>query len=97
VRETIYAERFKHCPELNRMGANIIVNIPSSTIAGPTPLYGVEVTATDLRCGASLVAAALMADGVTTIYDIEHIERGYENLDGKLNALGAKMWKEEVE
>ena len=97
VRETIYAERFKHCPELNRMGANIIVNIPSSTIAGPTPLYGVEVTATDLRCGASLVAAALMADGVTTIYDIEHIERGYENLDGKLTALGAKMWKEEVE
>ncbi len=97
VRETIYAERFKHCPELNRMGANIRVSIPSSTIYGPTPLYGVEVTATDLRCGASLVVAGLMADGVTTIYDIEHIERGYENLVGKLNALGAKMWKEEVD
>ena len=97
IRETIYVERFKHCRELNRMGANIEVNIPRSTIHGPTPLYGYEVTATDLRCGASLVVAGLLADGITTIYDIEHIERGYENLDGKLNDLGARIWIEEVD
>ena len=55
------------------------------------------VTATDLRCGAGLVIAALMADGVTEIHDIYHIDRGYDNLDGKLAHLGAKMWREEVE
>ncbi|MDD2591285.1 MAG: UDP-N-acetylglucosamine 1-carboxyvinyltransferase [Erysipelotrichaceae bacterium] len=97
IKETIYAERFKHCIELQRMGADIDVNSPSSTIHGPTPLYGDEVKATDLRCGASLVVAGLLADGVTTIYDIEHIERGYENIDGKLKELGANIWKEEIE
>ncbi|MDD3924762.1 MAG: UDP-N-acetylglucosamine 1-carboxyvinyltransferase [Erysipelotrichaceae bacterium] len=97
IKETIYAERFKHCIELQRMGADIDVNSPSCTIHGPTPLYGDEVKATDLRCGASLVVAGLLADGVTTIYDIEHIERGYENIDGKLKELGANIWKEEIE
>ena len=97
VRETIYAERFKHCQELNRMGARIDVSVPRSMIHGPTPLYGVEVTATDLRCGAALVVAGLIAEGITTIYDIEHIERGYENLDGKINELGGHIWIEEVE
>ena len=97
VTETIYTERFKHCQELNKMGANINVMIPSSFINGPTPLSGAEVYATDLRCGACLVIAGLIADGVTTIHNIYHIERGYEHLDDKLTALGAKIWRETVE
>lgn len=97
VTETIYTERFKHCHELNKMGANINVMIPSSFINGPTPLSGAEVCATDLRCGASLVIAGLIADGITTIHDIYHIDRGYEHLDDKLTALGAKIWRETIE
>ena len=97
VTETIYTERFKHCYELNKMGADIDVRIPSGFIQGPTPLSGTNVVATDLRCGAALVIAALMADGITEIHDIYHIDRGYDNLDGKLESLGAKMWRENVE
>ena len=97
VTETIYTERFKHCQELNKMGANINVMIPSSFINGPTPLSGAVVYATDLRCGACLVIAGLIADGVTTIHNIYHIERGYEHIDEKLTALGAKIWRETVE
>lgn len=97
VTETIYTERFKHCAELNKMGADIDVHTPSAFINGKTKLHGSKVTATDLRCGAGLVIAALMADGVTEIHDIYHIDRGYDNLDGKLANLGAKMWREEVE
>lgn len=97
VTETIYTERFKHCAELNKMGANIDVHTPSAFINGKTKLHGSKVIATDLRCGAGLVIAALMADGVTEIHDIYHIDRGYDNLDGKLAHLGAKMWREEVE
>lgn len=97
VTETIYTERFKHCEELNKMGADIDVHTPSAFINGKTKLHGSKVTATDLRCGAGLVIAALMADGVTEIHDIYHIDRGYDNLDGKLAHLGAKMWREEVE
>lgn len=97
VTETIYMERFKHCAELNKMGANIDVHTPSAFINGKTKLHGSKVAATDLRCGAGLVIAALMADGVTEIHDIYHIDRGYDNLDGKLAHLGAKMWREEVE
>lgn len=96
VTETIYTERFKHCAELNKMGANIDVHTPSAFINGKTKLHGSKVTATDLRCGAGLVIAALMADGVTEIHDIYHIDRGYDKLDGKLAHLGAKMWREEV-
>ena len=97
VTETIYKERFKHCDELNKMGADIDVHEASAFIHGYTKLYGSRVRATDLRCGAALVVAGLMADGVTEIHDIYHIDRGYDNLDEKLNELGAKVWREEVE
>ena len=97
VTETIYTERFKHCQELAKMGANINVMIPSSFINGPTPLSGAEVSATDLRCGACLVIAGLIAEGTTTIRNIYHIERGYEHIDEKLSALGAKIWRETIE
>ena len=96
VTETIYPQRFKHCEQLNKMGANITVSYPRSTITGRTPLHGTDVTATDLRCGAGLVVAGLLADGITTIHDIHHIDRGYENLDGKLKDIGAKIWREYI-
>lgn len=94
VTETIYTERFKHCFELEKMGAKINVMTPSSFINGPTPLSGAEVSATDLRCGACLVIAGLIADGVTTIRNIYHIERGYEHIVEKLTAIGAQIWRE---
>ena len=96
VTETIYTERFKHCYELTKMGANIHVMTPSSFVNGPTPLSGAEVEATDLRCGACLVIAGLIADGVTTIRNIYHIERGYEHIIEKLTAIGAKIWREKL-
>jgi UDP-N-acetylglucosamine 1-carboxyvinyltransferase len=97
VKETIYIERFKHCVELQRMGADIQMIPASAIINGPTQLFGDRVTATDLRCGASLVIAGLIADGVTEIHNVHHIDRGYENLDGKLKALGADIWRETIE
>jgi len=97
VTETIYAARFKHGEQLNKMGANVIVNSPSSTIVGPTPLTGNDVKATDLRCGAALVIAGLMAKGTTTIHDIYHIDRGYEDIVSKLRALGADIYREVIE
>ena len=92
ITETIYPERFKHCEQLNLMGANTSIVVPTATIIGKTPLVGCDVRATDLRCGAGLVVAGLMAEGVTTIHDIYHIDRGYENLDGKLKDVGAHIW-----
>lgn len=97
VTETIYTERFKHCMELNKMGANINVMQASAMVNGPTKLTGCEVEATDLRCGACLVIAGLLAEGVTTIHEIYHIDRGYEDLDGKLKSLGATIWRETIE
>lgn len=95
VEDTIYPERFKHCYELTKMGANIEVRNGEADIEGPTPLGGTEVVATDLRCGAAMVVAGLIADGVTTISDIYHIDRGYSELDKKLTSLGAKIWRED--
>jgi UDP-N-acetylglucosamine 1-carboxyvinyltransferase len=89
VTDTIYKERFKHCLELQRMGANIELTSGSAFIKGPTQLYGDKVTATDLRCGACLVIAGLIADGTTEIHDVYHIDRGYDRIDDKLRALGA--------
>lgn len=99
VHETIYEERFKHCEQLNKMGANIEVDWKNAncTVHGPTKLHGARVEATDLRCGAALVVAGLMAEGVTEITNIYHIDRGYDNIDAKLNALGAQITRYEVE
>lgn len=96
VKETIYAERFKHCLELQRMGATIDLSPAQANIKGASQLYGDKVSATDLRCGASLVVAGLIAKGVTEIREVYHIDRGYDDLDGKLKALGAEIWREEV-
>jgi UDP-N-acetylglucosamine 1-carboxyvinyltransferase len=93
VTDTIYSSRFKQVDELRRMGADIKVEGQSAIINGPTPLSGAKVTASDLRAGASLVIAGLVASGLTEISEIEHIERGYEQLEAKLKGLGVKIWR----
>ncbi len=75
--------------ELLRLGANIEVSGDKAIIRGPTPLSGAEVTATDLRASASLILAGLVAKGWTVVNDVEHIDRGYENIEEKLRRLGA--------
>ena len=91
ITETIYSQRFRHCGELNKMGANISIGKSDCTINGPTQLKGCEVTATDLRCGASLIIAGLMASGTTIIHDAYHIFRGYDSIVDKLKKLGADI------
>lgn len=91
IKDTIYPERVKHLNELAKMGADVERGEDSFSIIGPTPLVGTTVTATDLRCGASLVIAALMAEGETVIKDAYHIYRGYENIKEKLKSLGADV------
>ena len=93
VKETIYVERFKHCAELNKMGAYIEVGEASSDIHGATSLHGARVQATDLRCGAALVIAGLIAEGKTEITNVYHIDRGYDNIDHKLITLGAHIYQ----
>ena len=91
VSEGIYSGRFKYVPELIKMGANIEVVENTAIISGVPTLHGADVKATDLRAGACLVIAALAADGVSTVSNIEYIDRGYENLVEKLRALGADI------
>lgn len=92
--ETIFENRFMHVSELNRMGANIRIDGRSAFIEGGAKLNGAQVQATDLRAGAALILAGLVADGKTEVLDAHHIERGYDNLDEKLRGLGAKIIKE---
>ncbi len=96
VNETIWENRFMHVPYLNNLGADIIVKNQTATIFGPTQLKGNAVVATDLRAGAALVAAALIAEGTTTITNVEHILRGYEQIIEKLSSVGAKITLREI-
>ena len=89
--ETIYENRIGHIKYLEKMGANIKLNNRTAYYVGPTPLIGTDVVATDLRAGASLVLAGLIASGTTTISEINHILRGYEDIVNKLNNVGAKI------
>lgn len=89
--ETIWENRMGHVKYLNMMGANIVAERQHATITGPTKLHGAEITATDLRAGAALVAAGLIADGTTIIHDVEHILRGYERIINKLSDVGANI------
>ncbi len=90
--ETVFENRFLHIAELNRMGANIRIDGRSSVIEGKRNLTGAKVTAFDLRGGASLAIAGLCATGETEIQGAEHIERGYEDLCGKLSSLGGNIF-----
>jgi UDP-N-acetylglucosamine 1-carboxyvinyltransferase len=89
--ETIWENRMGHVRQLNKMGANIIENGSSATITGPTKFHGCEIAATDLRGGAALVLAGLIAEGITTITDADYILRGYEKIIQKLSSVGAKI------
>ena len=89
ITETVFENRFMHVGELGRMGANIKIDGRIAIVEGVTTLTGCGVKATDLRAGAALVIAALAAEGISEIDDIEYIQRGYEDFEGKLSALGA--------
>jgi len=91
VTETIFENRFMHVQELQRMGADISIDGNTALVQGVSALDGATVMATDLRASASLVLAGLVARGDTTIERIYHLDRGYENLEQKLNALGANV------
>lgn len=91
ISETIFENRFMHVPELCRMGANIQVEGNDAVVTGVDKLQGAPVMATDLRASFSLVIAALAAEGETIVDRIYHIDRGYENLEAKLQALGADI------
>lgn len=93
VTETIFENRFMHVPELSRMGADITVQGNSAIVRGVKKLTGAEVMATDLRASVALVMAGLVAEGTTTVNRIYHLERGYEDICGKLSACGAQIQK----
>ena len=97
IKETIFENRFMHVPELNRMGANIKTDGNSAWIEGVEKFESAEVMVSDLRAGASLVIAALYAEGETLVTRIYHIDRGYESLETKLEKLGAEIKRIKVE
>lgn len=94
--ETIYENRMRHIKHLNSMGADIKLFDKRAIIKGKTPLKGKEVIATDLRAGAAMLVAGMIADGTTIITNIEHILRGYENIVGKLSDVGGIIKIEEI-
>ena len=93
--ESIWENRHKHTDELNKMGASIKVEGRTAVIDGVKSLVGSKVIATDLRAGAAMVIAGLIADGETEIVDIEHIDRGYPNIEDKFRSLGANIRRED--
>jgi len=95
ITENIFENRYRYCQELNRMGAKINISGKNAIIKGVRKLSGAKVEATDLRGGASLLLAGLMAKGITRIQKIEYIARGYENIEQKLRKLGANIKIEE--
>ena len=92
--ETVFENRFMHVSELKRMGANIKIEGRSAIIEGKDNLLGAPVKATDLRAGAALILAGLVAKGTTEIMDAHHIDRGYVNIEEKLRSLGANIYRE---
>ncbi|MBI5559133.1 MAG: UDP-N-acetylglucosamine 1-carboxyvinyltransferase [Deltaproteobacteria bacterium] len=94
IHENIFENRFMHVAELRRMGADIMVDGGKAIVKGHGKLNGARVMATDLRASASLVIAGLAAQGLTEISRVYHLDRGYDDLVGKLSAVGAKIWRE---
>jgi UDP-N-acetylglucosamine 1-carboxyvinyltransferase len=93
ITEKIYPDRFMHVAELNRMGAHIQREGPHAIVSGVKGLSGAPVMASDLRASACLVLAGLAATGKTSISRIYHLERGYEDIEQKLQKLGARVWR----
>ena len=96
VTETVFENRFMHVVELNRMGADIVTEGRSAVVNGPRRLSGCDVRATDLRAGAAMILAGLVAEGTTCIGDLYHIDRGYEGIVEKLQELGADIQRVEM-
>ncbi len=96
ITETIFENRFIHVSELKRLGADIVVSGETAVIRGRASLSGAPVMATDLRASASLVLAGLVAEGVTEINRVYHLDRGYERIEAKLQQLGASIWREKI-
>lgn len=91
IEERLFENRFMHVSELQRLGAEIKLNGHTATVIGGSPLAGADVMATDLRASSALVLAAMAAEGTTNVHRIYHLDRGYENLEQKLRALGASI------
>jgi len=91
ITENIFENRFMHASELMRMGANIRIDSARAIVTGKTRLSGATVIASDLRASASLVIAALIADGTTVVDRVYHLDRGYEKIEEKLRSLGAQI------
>lgn len=91
VVETVFENRFMHAEELIRMGADIRTEGKEATIHGVKQLHGAEVRATDLRAGAALILAGLVAEGKTLLSDLYHIDRGYVELEERMKSIGANI------
>ncbi len=91
ISETIFENRFRHVAELNRMGADIRAKGNHALIRGVPNLSGAPVMATDLRASAALVVAGLAAEGTTIVQGLHHLDRGYDNIESKLQKLGASL------
>ena len=91
IHEAVWAQRFKYVDELKRMGAKIEVNDKIATITGCKSMHGASVRSVDLRAGAAMIIAGLRAIGATEIEDVHLIERGYEDIVGKLSSIGATI------
>ncbi len=91
INESIWESRFQYTDELNKMGAKITAQGKSAFFEGVEKLYGAPVCSTDLRAGAALIIAGVAAEGVTEIYNLEHIDRGYEDIEGRFRAIGANI------
>ena len=96
IKETIFENRFIHVSELRRLGADITVSGDTAVVRGVKALLGAPVMASDLRASASLVLAGLVAEGVTEINRVYHIDRGYERIEEKLRKIGASIWREKA-
>jgi UDP-N-acetylglucosamine 1-carboxyvinyltransferase len=96
ITENVYERRFKYVSELQRMGADIVQEGRTAIIKGVPTLTGAEVTASDLRAGAALIIAGLVAEGVTEISGVEHVDRGYENIVGKISSVGGMIERVET-
>ncbi len=92
IQEPLYESRLGYLNELAKMGANVVIADPHrAVVSGPTPLYGTEIRSLDLRAGATMILAGLIAEGETIIHDAEIIARGYEHLDERLRGVGAQI------
>ncbi len=96
IAETIFENRFIHVSELKRLGADIVVSGDTAVIRGQSALSGAPVMASDLRASASLILAGLVAEGVTEVSRVYHLDRGYERIETKLQQLGASIWREKI-